>query len=57
MKIVLADSHPVFVAGVRAYFDQMLNCGVVASVTSSDTLINALTRRRAISSSPNLRCR
>ena len=42
MKIVLADDHPVFVAGVRAYFDNVPDCGVVASVTSSDALIKCL---------------
>lgn len=42
MKIVLADNHPLFVSGVRAYFEQVPNCGVVASVTSSDALIKCL---------------
>jgi two-component system capsular synthesis response regulator RcsB len=42
VKIVLADDHPVFTAGVRNYLDHVPDCEVVASVTSSDALVRCL---------------
>ncbi|MDB5769230.1 MAG: rcsB [Collimonas fungivorans] len=42
MKIVLADDHPVFTAGVRNYLNHVPDCRVVACVTSSDALVRCL---------------
>jgi len=42
VKIVLADDHPVFTAGVRNYLNHVPDCRVVASVTSSDALVRCL---------------
>ncbi|AIY44075.1 Capsular synthesis regulator component B [Collimonas arenae] len=42
MKIVLADDHPVFTAGVRDYLDRVPDCRVIACVTSADDLVRCL---------------
>ncbi|AMP17413.1 response regulator transcription factor [Collimonas pratensis] len=42
MKIILADDHPVFTAGVRAYLSHIPDCRVVASVSSADALVQCL---------------
>ncbi|WP_061542067.1 response regulator transcription factor [Collimonas fungivorans] len=42
MKIVLADDHPVFTAGVCNYLNHVPDCRVVACVTSSDALVRCL---------------
>ncbi|MEO6918069.1 MAG: response regulator transcription factor [Collimonas sp.] len=42
MKIVLADDHPVFTAGVRDYLDHVPDCRVIACVTSADDLVRCL---------------
>ncbi len=42
VKIVLADDHPMFTAGVRNYLNHVPDCRVVASVTSSDALVRCL---------------
>jgi two-component system, NarL family, captular synthesis response regulator RcsB len=42
MKIVLADDHPVFTAGVIDYLNQVPDCRVVASVSSADALVQCL---------------
>lgn len=42
MKIVLADDHPVFIAGVCDYLGHVPDCHVVASVNSADALIRCL---------------
>lgn len=42
MKIVLADHHPVFIAGMRNYLRHVPDCRVVASATSSDELVRCL---------------
>jgi two-component system capsular synthesis response regulator RcsB len=42
VKIVLADDHPVFTAGVCNYLNHVPDCRVVACVTSSDALVRCL---------------
>lgn len=42
MKIVLADDHPVFTAGVCNYLNHVPDCRVMACVTSSDALVRCL---------------
>ncbi|PFH09622.1 two-component system capsular synthesis response regulator RcsB [Collimonas sp. PA-H2] len=42
MKIILADDHPVFTAGVRVYLNHLPDCRVVASVASADALVECL---------------
>lgn len=41
-KIILADEHPVIIAGVRAYIDRVPNLSVVAIATSTDQLVARL---------------
>jgi two-component system capsular synthesis response regulator RcsB len=42
VKIILADDHPVFTAGVRVYLNHLPDCRVVASVSSADALVECL---------------
>ncbi|MFC5473191.1 response regulator [Paraherbaspirillum soli] len=42
LKIVLADDHPLILAGVSTYIHRLPGCRVVATAASSDELINCL---------------